>query len=997
MEKPQEAAEQSQALKAFAEICRDRLSKEQKALFQRLSLLAEVDREKANLYFRDHAAEIKSIVLPEILANRVPFEIARPLLSALSENTIMRELYEQYGKKYQLGARGQETTDCVQILRHSPAFRDLSQQNSIRFFSEGSDLVLDEKLGSVVDVVDRGDFEKLRQYRPTDSKIYIFGLVKPPFYTGGKPNITHLQIATNLNEKDNQLAIIHASADKGSVVVEPDIGVYLATHTFERVYVIEINLQNPFSPTQFSREPKHHGRPHIYDLPVTRDRFQLIDPKKEVPIYPEERATLELISDNRALSYLTLITGFREGKLGKAQNITETIAFRTLVNPESHSLGLHQITSVVAPLFDRWIEGIDEKKAQEIGNEIHALWLKKQSGKAIEWVDLIPHLNSYNIRQQRYANVTVSTICSYLLIKHLFEDQLMSAYEAYGETFFGLEEQPEAIVALGSAYRFNMDVIVRGSQQYRIAEMAHRLELIDEKFEFTERAHGMPEFAAYLEALGDKDLYKNQFLVDGYRGVQLQHLAYLCYKTLYSDGRIPFKDFETAYAGSRTNLLASAREPVRTMRQEYEKLFGVPPKLLITEDELRGRKIMTGLRAKTIKFANEGLWVATHFRKLRDENWMAINRRTSGDGTANSIVESVLEERSLRTNEISKILPQQGKRFRSLISNLSGNPWYKKYPDLLMAACFVKGLFLEELRGRSDGIWIQHTQDFLRTLFEVNLPLIEAALPRQDERSRVILAVASSILSVEEIIGRIHEGTKPEDLLRTIGANPEAIRLQVYSKSFDRLRDRFAIKDPVILARKEKLNEKEQREAFALDVFRTVRFEAESRGLSLNFALVATAMACLECGWGREKTEWGDPTLYAAAYNIFSVKHDLRQYTEEDFLSQDPKAPFYIHHTREYFNPENPEEFTEHYEAFRRYQSPEEAVSDFFDLIERRYPLTSELAQTFQSPEPNREHMERVAEALISEKYATDPEYAAKTLDVTKSVTKILRDYGQII
>lgn len=1029
-EQPEQRTEQAKAnidwqkfgnaLKTFAKTCSDSLTKEQISILSRLSLMSGIEssQKQAEAFLKDHYEELKSVFLKEIAKNKLSPEAARELLMAFSENKLMRELYAQYGKKYQLSAGGAETTDCVQILRQSPTFRQLADKNPTRFFSEGSDLVLDESFGHVVDIVDRKDFDRLSAYKPSKGKIYILGLVKPPLYFNGKPNITHLQIATDLQSDQSALSVIHASSDKGSVVVEEDVKQYLAKNHFERVYVTEIDLESPYSETQLQREPMFtvHGfhnpvytRPTLHDIPVVQSEFELIEPKgRKVEIDPEESRILELVAENRVLEYLTILTGIREGKIGSKQNALEAMAYKTFFNPKDHSLGLHQVTKIVTPLFDKWIGGIDEKKAVEIGGEIEQLWRKKQSGQHISWEDLVPHLTSFDVGQNRYSNVRTSTICAYLLLKHLFEDQLLSAYETCGETFFGLEENPESIIAIASAYRSGMGVIVRGSQQYRIAEIAFKAGILDENLQFTAAAKAMPEFKQRLEKEKygkdfdkNKKKYESGFMIDGYSGFQTSFVAFLCYRKLHADKTPPYVRFKTDFDSSSRILLPKYGGSMVTeqLREDYKQFFGEDPQLLITEDELRSRSKRTPLKAVGIKFANEGLWVVSHLRKLGEENWRQISASTNPADGSNPIIEPVLQERSLRTNEISKINANQGVRFRSLIENLHGNPWYKKYPEIIMAACFTQGLFRVERQGKNDGRWIAETQEFIRKTFEVNLPEIEARLGFQigDERERAEVAVASNILSANDIVNAIKAGTPMQALLKQSGAR-SAVRLETYTRSFDAQRSRFALKDRKTLERKTKLTEKEKREAFALRVFSAAKYEAASHGFSMDFAIAAAAMASLECGWGRDKNEAGEPTLYAAANNIFSIKHDYKQYTQQDYELQDPLAPFYIHHTREYLDPNDREHFTEHYEAFRKYDGVEDSVKDFFNLIDRSYQATTLLGRELPDVnETNPENVGRILESLVKEKYATDPLYAEKALTVSKSVVGVLREYAQII
>ena len=133
----------------------------------------------------------------------------------------------------------------------------------------------------------------------------------------------------------------------------------------------------------------------------------------------------------------------------------------------------------------------NREKDRKIGRTFHRMVGNQTKRKDISWEEMIPYLESFDVTDQRYENVAVSTICSYVLLKHLHEDQLMTAYKNYGETFYGIDEQPESIIAIGGGYRSDVDVMVTGSQQYRIAEIAHREGLIDADFNFTEETKNL--------------------------------------------------------------------------------------------------------------------------------------------------------------------------------------------------------------------------------------------------------------------------------------------------------------------------------------------------------------------------------------------------------------------------------------------------------------------------------------------------------------------------
>ena len=151
----------------------------------------------------------------------------------------------------------------------------------------------------------------------------------------------------------------------------------------------------------------------------------------------------------------------------------------------------------------------NREKTEKLGAPFTEWWETKQSGKDISWEEMIPYLESFDVTDQRYENVAVSTICSYVLLKHLHEDQLMTAYKNYGETFYGIDEQPESIIAIGGGYRSDVDVMVTGSQQYRIAEIAHREGLIDADFNFTEETKNLQSMQNFLKS-GQSDRRNQQ-------------------------------------------------------------------------------------------------------------------------------------------------------------------------------------------------------------------------------------------------------------------------------------------------------------------------------------------------------------------------------------------------------------------------------------------------------------------------------------------------------
>lgn len=1025
----------SKAIDTFLLIMESEIPKKDADILRRMSLSAEVEKDMASAaqLLESNKNNLRPLILKALTENKLPPEVGQEILKPFAENQILSEIFEQYGHGYKLGSTDKQTTDCVQVLRNSKTFDAMAH-----FFSDGADLILDENFGRVADVVDRENFTDLAKYKPTKDKMYVFALAKPPLFFNGKPNVTHLQIPNGLNTDPKELSVIHASSDKGYVSVEKDITKYLEGTAFERVYVIEIDLKKPYSENLYSRQPffKHqdnlgndYERPGIYDIPLIVDKFELIKPKKEVPIYPDEKRVLEIAADNRALEYLTVLTGMREGKIGNDTNNLEAVAFGIGYDTDGRSLGLHQVTKVVHPLFNTWLETLPRNKAVQLGEPFTEWWHIKQSGKDIPWSEMTKYLNTYDLTDQEYKNVAVSTICSYVLIKHLYEDQLMTAYKNYGETFFGIDEQPESIIAIGGGYRSDVDVLVTGSQQYRIAEMAYECGLIDADFKFTVEAKSSPMYTEFLEEWSKQApkewdtsptalkksatdayngvepiSYEDTFYPDGYRGLQTQYVAYMVYKKTYPEGQIKFTEFIKAYGNtkeygsSQATMLSEDNAAVAIMHKIYRDKFGKKPHLLMTEDEFR--EVGTELHTSKIKFGNEGLWVLSHYEKLTKENWEAVS--TKGKGREeNPIIEKVLNEKLLETNEISKIPPEQGRRFYNIIENLPGHPWYAKYPEYIMSACFEEGLFLKEGKSTGDGKWIKETEDFINRIYVKNLTELQKRLAHwniKDPKVFIELATASSQMSIDDIVYQIENVTiSPLNFLEEM-SQKGLIRLGTYRLSFDRLMQRFKTKNPIYLEKKEELSEKEQRAAFAIKIFEIARSEALERGLTLDFAIVATSQACVESAWGGKENEKKEQTLYAAGTNnIFSIKSNYEEYTEEDYLHQTGKEDYYIHHTKEYNEDLKELEWT--YAAFKKFDSIEDSIKGYFDLIEKdRYYLALEIARSLpESQEENPENQEKIFEAIYQGGYSTDEEYVSKTLAVSKSVTKVLREYGLII
>ena len=568
--------------------------------------------------------------------------------------------------------------------------------------------------------------------------------------------------------------------------------------------------------------------------------------------------------------------------------------------------------------------------------------------------------------------------------------------------------------------------MVTGSQQYRIAEIAHREGLIDADFNFTEETKKSPIYAEFLKEWAKrpqkpadfspkkikKDIsdtlngvvpisYEDTFYPDGYRGLQTQYMAYMIYKKNYPDGEIKFPEFIKAYGKSQATMLSENNPAVAIMHKIYKDEFHKKPGLLMTESELR--EVDTELHTKRIKFGNEGLWVLSHYKKLTKENWIEVY--SQGEGRSeNKIIEAPLKEKSIETNEVLKIPVQQAHRFYNIIKTLPGNPWWAKYPEYIMSACFIKGLFNEEAKNKGDGEWIKKTEKFINETFAKNIPILQSRLATwniKDPKVFVELATATSIMNVDEIMNGIELAGSPLNFLKTLesGHGPTGYRLSVYSESFERLMPRFKTKDEVTLDENEHLNEKEKRAAFAMKVFNIAMTEALERDLTLDFAIAATSQACVESSWGCEENEFDEPTLLGAGTNnIFGVKEkgDYFEYSELEYNNQIGDETFYIHHTKE-LNPKT-NKLESCYAAFAKYDSIEDSVKGYFDLIESQYSLATEIGRSLPSSrEPSKENLEEIFTGIQAGGYSTNPNYVKISLDVSQSVKRILSEYSVII
>ncbi|MCK5461248.1 glucosaminidase domain-containing protein [Candidatus Gracilibacteria bacterium] len=929
-------------------------------------------------FFTSHILKIKTAILA--VKDQEKKEKLIPLLLLCSENPVLSSFYETFGKPYKLGSQRESATDCIQILRQNDALMNLVEKSPTRFISDGADLVFHENFGKVVDKVDRDDFSRLPKYKPNKDKIYIFALAKPPLTFQGKPNITHIQISTNLNENNRELSVLHASSDKGVVSIERNIKDYLKKNSFERVFVIEVDLKSPNTKDLVERnlhvvsenyDKKRYERLPMKDVPLLpREEFNLIGSSRldflnplrngTVEISEEEIKTLDLLSENQELKLLTLITAIREGKIGEWQNIKESVAYATFFSPENRSLGVHQVTKITNTLFNKWIDEITEKKAESFGEPINSFWKKKQNGQEIQWSELTPYLTSYKSQLKLgnfldYKDTKISTICAYLLLEDIVENELKSAYRVYNEApFRGLEEQPENIIAIAGAYRNSMDVMITGSQQYRLAEIACEVGLIGTDFNFTKKVKAMPEYRIFIEKLQNeytnmdykgKKLFEEEFVVDGYRGIQFTFLAYLVYKHEYpEDIKFSYDDFEKAFGTTRTNMLVheslktdseeqkNVRSVVDIIHVIYERYFGRRPPLLMSENELRNPK-STKLDTKKIKFANEGLWAESYFQKYNYENWNLV-KKTDG------VLQNHLKKRSIRTNEISKLSPEKVQIFNAIIQKIPDNKYYKRYPSVLLSIAYNGG-FIDKVKfEESNRQLVDDFTKYMDELFISKVAGLEQSAGRLSVEEKVQIAPLLSFISSESMISILKNGiylSKKETHSHSVDKNnfhedltvllersgsrsffvrddlgglkeidsKNIVRSIKYPKSFEVLERRFQIKSIEKLKKKniESISSKEKKELFVLNLLEKSKKIAQQNGFSINFAYVVCAMAVLETGWGSEKNEWDEATLINAAHNLFSIKANYKQYSLEDYENQN--FPYYIHHTKEYVRSKN--------------------------------------------------------------------------------------------
>ena len=147
-----------------------------------------------------------------------------------------------------------------------------------------------------------------------------------------------------------------------------------------------------------------------------------------------------------------------------------------------------------------------------------------------------------------------------------------------------------------------------------------------------------------------------------------------------------------------------------------------------------------------------------------------------------------------------------------------------------------------------------------------------------------------------------------------------------------------------------------------MKVFNIAMTEALERDLTLDFAIAATSQACVESSWGCEENEFDEPTLLGAGTNnIFGVKEkgDYFEYSELEYNNQIGDETFYIHHTKE-LNPKT-NKLESCYAAFAKYDSIEDSVKGYFDLIESQYSLATEIGRSLPSSrEPSKENLEEI-------------------------------------
>ena len=125
-------------------------------------------------------------------------------------------------------------------------------------------------------------------------------------------------------------------------------------------------------------------------------------------------------------------------------------------------------------------------------------------------------------------------------------------------------------------------------------------------------------------------------------------------------------------------------------------------------------------------------------------------------------------------------------------------------------------------------------------------------------------------------------------------------------------------------------------------------------------------------------------------------KGDYFEYSELEYNNQIGDETFYIHHTKE-LNPKT-NKLESCYAAFAKYDSIEDSVKGYFDLIESQYSLATEIGRSLPSSrEPSKENLEEIFTGIQAGGYSTNPNYVKISLDVSQSVKRILSEYSVII
>src|SRR6185295_3522152 len=322
--------------------------------------------------------------------------------------------------------------------------------------------------------------------------------------------------------------------------------------------------------------------------------------------------------------------------------------------------GLHQVKPEVAPFFDTWMRNMPPAKIMQLGEPFVALSEQQKKQGKITWENLVPHLNSWNGGE--YSQVSLSTVCAYLLLEHLRTVQLENAYTWYNfpdikldgnstpksknkptalsaiqktdgpaiqtelrRQEISFDRRPEDIITLATAYKYgSVDRVATASLQVRVAQIALRLGVIDNN----------------LKPIGKDPILGEKFAIDGRRGDKLSLLIFLIYQKSSREKSLSFADFQEVFGkGSNLqNMLQGNKSPkakkaLEFLYQIFRDFYGEKPHLFLSEEEW---KHPGQLNPKEITFANRGLWAKAQMDKYVFENWQVFEQARSRRGSPSS-------------------------------------------------------------------------------------------------------------------------------------------------------------------------------------------------------------------------------------------------------------------------------------------------------------------------------------------------------------------------